>query len=90
MRNWHFNADFFHGLVNRVTPEELDMYENDYSSGHIDTHLNVINLFPHRFPIDTTNHDEPAYIRDCLLGARQYCVNDPLSTLPAARVQYKM
>jgi alcohol-forming fatty acyl-CoA reductase len=34
--------------------------------------------------------DEYEYVKDCLLGARQYCVKDPLSTIPKARIQLKM
>lgn len=51
-----------------------------------------INLLPFpRFLIDTEKlGDEESYNRDCFLGARQYCLKDPLSTLPAARVQNKM
>jgi hypothetical protein len=29
-------------------------------------------------------------LKNSLLGARQYCVKDPLSTLPKARLQHKM
>lgn len=43
------------------------------------------------FGIDTCNHgDESEYLKNSLLGARQYCVKDPLSTLPRARLQLKM
>lgn len=34
--------------------------------------------------------DEYEYLKNSLLGARQYCVKDPLSTLPKARLQLKM
>lgn len=30
------------------------------------------------------------YLRDTLLGGRQYCLKEPLSTLPKARIQLKM
>ena len=43
------------------------------------------------FMIDTKNTgDDYEYLKTSLLGARQYCINDPLSTLPKARVQLKM
>lgn len=34
--------------------------------------------------------DEYEYLKNSMLGARVYCVKDPLSTLPKARVQLKM
>jgi alcohol-forming fatty acyl-CoA reductase len=43
------------------------------------------------FGFDTRKEgDEYEYVKNSLLGARQYCVKDPLSTLPRARVQLKM
>ena len=30
------------------------------------------------------------YIQNCILGGRQYCIKDPLSTLPTARLMNKM
>lgn len=43
------------------------------------------------FTIDSKNTgDEYEYLKNSLLGARQYCVKEPLSTLPRARVQLKM
>jgi alcohol-forming fatty acyl-CoA reductase len=34
--------------------------------------------------------DEREYLKNCLLGARQYILKEPLSTIPAARIQMKM
>lgn len=34
--------------------------------------------------------DEYDYLKNSMLGARQYCVKEPLSSLPKARVQLKM
>jgi fatty acyl-CoA reductase len=43
------------------------------------------------FLFDSRNTgDEWEYLKNSLLGARQYCVKDPLSTLPRARVILKM
>lgn len=43
------------------------------------------------FSFDTkTDGSEYEYLKNSLLGARQYCVKDPLSTLPKARMQLKM
>lgn len=43
------------------------------------------------FNFDTKNTgDEWEYLKTSHLGARQYCVKDPLSTLPKARIQLKM
>jgi alcohol-forming fatty acyl-CoA reductase len=33
---------------------------------------------------------ERDYLRNCLLGARQYIMKEPLSTIPAARIHLKM
>lgn len=30
------------------------------------------------------------YLRDTLLGGRQYCLKEPLSSLPKARIQLKL
>ncbi|KOC59957.1 Putative fatty acyl-CoA reductase [Habropoda laboriosa] len=37
------------------------------------------------FPIDFLTIDETEYIKVCVLGARQYCMKEDLSTLPRAR-----
>lgn len=37
-----------------------------------------------------TSGDEYLYIKNSYLGARQFCLRDPLSTLPKARIQLKM
>lgn len=36
------------------------------------------------------NEKEEAYMVNCILGGRQYCVRDPLSTLPTARMMMRM
>lgn len=43
------------------------------------------------FPIDTENTgDTVEYLKTSLYGGRQYCARDPLSTLPKAKIIYKM
>lgn len=37
------------------------------------------------FPIDFSSIDHAEYIKTCVLGARQYCMKENLSTLPSAR-----
>lgn len=37
------------------------------------------------FYIDNTEHDIDKYFLDTILGARQYCMKEPLSSLPRAR-----
>ena len=37
------------------------------------------------FPIDFLSIDDATYIKTCILGARQYCMKENLSTLPKAR-----
>lgn len=37
------------------------------------------------FPIDLLSIDDNEYIKTCVLGARQYCMKENLSTLPKAR-----
>jgi len=44
-----------------------------------------------KFNIDSRNTgEEKEYLLNSLLGARQYCIKDPLSTLPRARIINKM
>lgn len=43
------------------------------------------------FGFDSENTgEEYEYLKNALLGGRQYCLKDPLSTLPKARIQLKM
>jgi len=45
------------------------------------------------FYMDTTSvpkEKELDYLRDSLLGGRQYCLKEPLSSLPKARIQLKI
>lgn len=45
----------------------------------------------HMFPIDTKNAgDTLTYLRNSLIGGRQYCARDPLSTVPKAKIIIKM
>ncbi|XP_065369886.1 putative fatty acyl-CoA reductase CG5065 isoform X2 [Calliphora vicina] len=41
------------------------------------------------FKINTDDIDDSEYLKNCILGGRQYVVKEPLSTLPKARVQLK-
>lgn len=43
------------------------------------------------FLFDSQNTgDEWEYLKNSMLGARQYCIKEPLSSLPRARVIHKM
>lgn len=43
------------------------------------------------FLIDTQNSgDTVEYLKTSLYGGRQYCARDPLSTIPKAKILYKM
>ena len=42
------------------------------------------------FPIDFLNIDVMEYIKNVILGARQYCMKENLSTLPRARLHQRM
>jgi alcohol-forming fatty acyl-CoA reductase len=42
------------------------------------------------FPTDEKNFDVQAYMNGVLLGSRQYVLQEPLSSLPKARMQRKM
>lgn len=42
------------------------------------------------FYVDNVRADVPVYFKNCILGARQYVMKEPLSTLPKARVQQKV
>lgn len=42
------------------------------------------------FPIDLEKPDISDFLKNCILGGRQYCLKEPLSTLPKARAQLKM
>lgn len=42
------------------------------------------------FYTSTENIDNEEYMKQCILGGRQYCLKEPLSTLPKARFQLKM
>lgn len=41
------------------------------------------------FDMDVDRIDTKDYIRRIVLGGRQYCMKEPLSTLPKARIQLK-
>lgn len=42
------------------------------------------------FNMNTEEVDEMEYLKDVILGGRQYCLKEPLSTLPKARIQLKL
>ncbi|CRL03600.1 CLUMA_CG016511, isoform A, partial [Clunio marinus] len=41
------------------------------------------------FNMNTEEVEENEYLKNCILGGRQYCLKEPLSTLPKARMQLK-
>lgn len=42
-----------------------------------------------RFIIDLSEMEPRDYMFKCILGGRQYCLKEPLSTIPKARMQLK-
>lgn len=42
------------------------------------------------FNMDMENIDYAEYMKRVILGGRQYCLKEPLSTLPKARMQLKV
>jgi alcohol-forming fatty acyl-CoA reductase len=50
-------------------------------------------LSPEEQEIFNTNTEEvnqDDYLKNCILGGRQYCLKEPLSTIPKAKIQMKM
>ncbi|GAB0100342.1 Fatty acyl-CoA reductase [Sergentomyia squamirostris] len=41
------------------------------------------------FSLDMDSVDNGEYLKKCILGGRQYCLKEPLTTLPKARMQLK-
>lgn len=42
------------------------------------------------FNMDTEAVDTTPYLKNVILGGRQYCLKEPLSSLPRARIHLKM
>lgn len=42
------------------------------------------------FNMDTEEVEIIEYLKSCILGGRQYCLKEPLATLPKARFQLKL
>jgi alcohol-forming fatty acyl-CoA reductase len=42
------------------------------------------------FHMNTEDVEEIEYLKDCMLGGRQYCLKEPPSSIPKARIQIKM
>lgn len=42
------------------------------------------------FEMDTEKIDTAIYLKKLILGGRQYCMKEPLSTLPKARIHLKL
>jgi alcohol-forming fatty acyl-CoA reductase len=42
------------------------------------------------FNMNTEEVEQTEYLKSCILGGRQYCLKEPLSTLPKARLQLKL
>lgn len=51
------------------------------------------NLSPEEkeiFNMNTEEVEQNEYLTNCILGGRQYCLKEPLSTIPKAKIQLKM
>lgn len=42
------------------------------------------------FNMNTEEVEQIEYLKNVILGGRQYCLKEPLSTLPKARIQLKL
>lgn len=42
------------------------------------------------FNMNTEEVEENEYLKNCILGGRQFCLKEPLSTIPKARMQLKL
>lgn len=42
------------------------------------------------FNMNTEEVEEIGYLKSCIMGGRLYCLKEPLSSLPKARIQLKM
>lgn len=42
------------------------------------------------FNMNTEEVDENEYLKNCVLGGREFCLKEPQSTLPKARIQLKL
>lgn len=42
------------------------------------------------FNMNTEEVEEKEYLKNCILGGRQYCLKEPLTSLPKARIQLKL
>lgn len=63
----------------------------DFRSDKVVFHKDLLNAQDiELFPIAMDKPDFETYMKNCLLGARQYYLKEPLSALPKARVQLKM
>lgn len=42
------------------------------------------------FNMNTEEVEEIEYLKSCVLGGREFCLKEPLSTIPKARIQLKL
>lgn len=42
------------------------------------------------FNMNTEEVEVTSYLKSCILGGRQYCLKEPLTTIPKARLQLKL
>lgn len=64
----------------------------DFKSDHFSSLVDIQSKEEYNmFPVDTKNlGDTLHYLRTSLVGGRQYCARDPLSTVPKAKILIKV
>lgn len=90
MRQWLFDSTKFQKVNSELDKEDQEM-QVDLKNILFLQFTNNYNFY--RFYMNTKsieNENELDYLRITLLGGRQYCLKEPLSTLPKARIQLKL
>lgn len=87
LRNWNFKSDNFQNIYkNCLTEEEHQMWVRSWNFKNWKFYD-----WNFRFFLDTVAVDDDVeYLKNSMLGGRQYILKEPLSTLPKARIQMKM
>lgn len=85
MNKWDFREDNYRGIRDILKGEDQKTWVGGKKKQYLI--FNYYNYF--RFTVDTENVDSSTYILNSVLGGRQYCLKEPLSTMPKARMQLK-
>jgi alcohol-forming fatty acyl-CoA reductase len=91
MREWIFDSTQYQRVFHELSDDDkkCKWFNHNHNGFALINYL----FFDYSFFMDTRiipEEEEVEYLKNSILGGRQYCLKEPLSSIPRARIHFKM